>query len=64
MDSSEVSGKAQLMSLGMVPDPIMAGQGAGVRKATKHLVIRAQLSSSEPSHEGPAFVQRKKAGAR
>lgn len=64
LDSSKAIGKAQMMSLGMVPDTTMAGQGAVVRKPTKHLVIHAQLSSSEPSCEGPAYVQRKKLGAR
>lgn len=49
-----------MMSLGMVPDTTMASQGAAVRKATKHLGIHAQLSSSEPSCEGTACVQRKR----
>lgn len=38
-------------ALGMVPGITMAGQGCGIRKATKKLVIRAHLSSSESNRE-------------
>lgn len=62
LDSLKVSGEAQVMSLGVVPGTAMAGQGAGVRKATELLVTHARLSSSEPSCGGPAFVQRKRPG--
>lgn len=37
--------------LGMFPGITMAGQGPGMGKASKQLVIHAQLSSSEPSCE-------------
>lgn len=38
-------------ALGMVPGITMAGQGCGIRKATKQLMIRAHLSSSESNRE-------------
>lgn len=38
-------------ALGMVPGITMAGQGCGIRKATKQLMIRAHLSSSESNCE-------------
>lgn len=43
--------KGPTYALGMVLGITMAGQGCGIRKPTKQLVIRAHLSSSESNRE-------------